>query len=271
MTATCLAGRVAIVTGGAGGIGSEVCHVLAAAGASVVVADIDASGAEAVAAALPPGSGVAFAGDVATPGDARAMVEAAVATFGAIDVLVNNAALVSSKWARGDLDPVRVDPELWDETMAVNVRGPFLVCKYAIPYMTKAEGGSIVNVSSVVSLAGDRLRTAYTCSKAALNALTRQIATSYGRQGVRCNVVLPGAIVTRNFLRGGPDATRAFEATTALPRLGTPADVAAAVLFLASDSAAFVTGQELRVDGGLLSHVPWWIRPQVVAEASATT
>jgi NAD(P)-dependent dehydrogenase (short-subunit alcohol dehydrogenase family) len=255
-----LEGRVAIVTGAAGGIGAEICRALAVAGASVAVVDIDVAAAEKVAASLPAAS-VALGCDIAQLGEAMATVSDTVARFGRLDILVNNAALVSRVWARGDLDPVRLDPDLWDETMAVNVRAPFLLCKFAIPHMIRSGGGSIVNVSSAVSLVGDSLRTAYACSKAALNALTRQVAISYGREGVRCNAVLPGAILTRNFLRAGPEAARRFEMGTAVSRLGVPEDIAAAVLYLASEDAAFVTGQELRVDGGLLSHGPWWTGP----------
>jgi NAD(P)-dependent dehydrogenase (short-subunit alcohol dehydrogenase family) len=262
-----LEGRVAVVTGAAGGIGAEVCRALAIAGASVVVVDIDGPGADKVVSSLPTTLAASLGLDVAQQDHAMTTVSETMARFGRLDILVNNAALVSREWARGDLDPVQLDPGLWDEAMAVNVRAPFLLCKYAIPHMIRSGGGSIVNVSSAVSLVGDNLRTAYACSKAALNALTRQVAISYGRQGVRCNVVLPGAILTRNFLRAGPEATRRFEAATPVPRLGTPDDVAAAILYLASDDAAFVTGQELRVDGGLLSHGPWWTEPLAIQPA----
>jgi NAD(P)-dependent dehydrogenase (short-subunit alcohol dehydrogenase family) len=159
-----------------------------------------------------------------------------------------------------------LEAEIWDRTMAVNLRGPMLGCKYAIPAMLARGGGSIIQTSSASGLAGDLTRAAYSASKAGLDSLTRSVATQYGKQGIRCNSIAPGVIATPAVAANVPkEALDAYLGSTLTPRLGLPEDIAAAVVFLASDDSVFITGQVLSVDGGLLAHHPSVaaLRPEV--------
>jgi NAD(P)-dependent dehydrogenase (short-subunit alcohol dehydrogenase family) len=254
-----LAGRVAIVTGAASGIGRATALVLAAEGAAVVVADLVGEGAERVAREIGAAGGRALAQqtDVADEGSVAAMVEAAVKSFGGLDVLHNNAAATDPALLAGDLDITAMEVAIWDRTLAVNLRGPMLGCKHAIPRMLERGGGSIINTSSASALVGDPVRTAYGISKAGLDSLTRYVATQYGKRGIRCNSIAPGVVATPALAANvPPEMIAIYERSHLTPRLGRPEDIAAAVVFLASDDAAFITGQTLSVDGGLLAHHP---------------
>jgi len=250
---------VAIVTGAASGIGRASALALAREGASVLVADLDAAGAARVAAEI-EGAGGRAAGqrtDVSDPASAAAMVEAAVRAFGGLDVLHNNAAASDPGVIGADGELVDLDLAVWERTLAVNLRGPMLGCKYAIPRMLERGGGAIVNTSSASGLVGDLARVAYGVSKAGLDSLTRYVATQYGKRGIRCNSIAPGVIATPALESNVTREQIAIYARNHLtPRLGRPEDIAAAVVFLASDAAAFITGQTLCVDGGLLAHHP---------------
>ena len=252
-------GKVAIVTGGGSGIGRASCELLAREGAAVVVADLDAASAERVARGIVDAGGRAIAQpvDVELEASIEAMVRAAVAAFGGLHVLYNNAADTSLRAMEQDGALLDVSSETWDHVLAVDLRSVFLGCRYAIPRMLEAGGGSIVNASSNQSLAGDLSQTAYAAAKAAINTLSLSVATQYGRQGIRCNVVSPGPIRTPAFDRACPPEV-ALELTrhSLVPRLGRPEDLANAVLFLASDESSYVTGQIIRVDGGQLAHLP---------------
>ena len=256
---TRLAERVAIVTGGGSGIGRASALALARAGAAVLVADIAADAAERVAAELRAAGGHVHAqqADVSDEASVAAMVAAAVARFGGLDVLHNNAAATGWEVLGGDGEITRLDLAIWERSLAVNLRGPFLGCKHAIPEMLKRGRGSIVNTSSASGLTGDLVRTAYGVSKAGVDGLTRYVATQYGKRGIRCNAIAPGVIETPALRQNvPPEQVALFERHHLTPRLGTPEDIAAAVVFLASDDAAFITGQVLSVDGGLLAHHP---------------
>jgi NAD(P)-dependent dehydrogenase (short-subunit alcohol dehydrogenase family) len=254
-----LAGKVAIVTGAASGIGRATALLMAREGAAVVVADLNGAGANTVANEIEAAGGraVGQAADVADEASVVAMIEAAAKHFGGLDVLHNNAAASDPALMSRDGDVADLDIAVFDRTLAVNLRGPMLGCKHAIPRMLARGGGAIVNTSSAAALVGDPVRTAYGASKAGLDSLTRYVATQYGKRGIRCNSIAPGVIATPALAANvPPEMIAIYERSHLTPRLGKPEDIAAAVVFLASDDAAFITGQTISVDGGLLAHHP---------------
>jgi NAD(P)-dependent dehydrogenase (short-subunit alcohol dehydrogenase family) len=250
-------GKVAIVTGGGSGIGRATALLLASEGASVTVADIAADPAHAVVDAITANGGAARAQvvDVADPARVEAMVADTVAAFGGLDVLHNNAAALDQN--RLDQDVASMDLATWDRVLAVNLTGPMLGCRYAIPAMLERGAGSIVNTASAAAFYGSTSLLAYGTSKAGLVALTQYVATAYGERGIRCNAVAPGVVVARESQEalGGPMGERLSRYTTShlIGRLGYPEEIARAVAFLASDEASFITGVVLPVDGGYLA------------------
>ena len=259
MQAGRLAGRVAVVTGAASGIGRATALRLAQEGAAVVVADLSGAGAAQVAKEIAAAGGraVGHAADVADEPSVVAMIERAVVEFGGLDILHNNAAASDPALMSRDGDVAALEVEVLDRTLAVNLRGPMLGCKHAIPRMLERGRGAIVNTSSASGLVGDPVRTAYGASKAGLDSLTRYVATQYGKRGIRCNSIAPGVIATPALAANvPPEMIAIYERSHLTPRLGRPEDIAAAVAFLVSDDAAFITGQTLCVDGGLLAHHP---------------
>jgi NAD(P)-dependent dehydrogenase (short-subunit alcohol dehydrogenase family) len=252
-----LDGKVALVTGAAGSIGSETALALAEQGARVVLTDLRAPELEAVTDRL-KGQGhvvACKAGDITVDDDIRSVVEFAVATFGGVDVLDNNAG--ATGFSSRDLDIPDMSVELWDQVQSINARGPMLFCKYAIPSMLARGGGSIVNISSGQSLSGDVSNFAYAAGKAALNALTRHLATAYSPSGIRVNAIAAGLIIQPGMEQRLPaHIQNIFLSHCLVPRLGTPRDIANMVVFLASDLSSYVTGQVLAVDGGFTAHLP---------------
>lgn len=253
-----LTGKVAIVTGGGGGIGGATARALAREGASVLVVDVNEDAADAVAAGVRDTGSIAesFRADLSEEHEVEATVAAVVERFGRLDVLHNNAALTDSEFLSADTAVTELSLEVWERTLAVNLRSQMLMCKHAVPIMVDQGGGSIINMSSGASLKGDRTRTAYGVSKAGVNALTLYVATSHGKKGIRANTILPGLVIT--------DAVRAhlkeemlasLSKATLTPSVGQPEDIADVVVFLASDESRYVTGQMLAVDGGMSSHV----------------
>ena len=192
--------------------------------------------------------------DVANGADIKRMVDETVKAFGRLDVLVNNAGYGIAGTV---LD---LDEKAWDDLMAVNVRGVFLCSKYAIPIMKAQGGGTIVNTASVVAAIGVRNRAAYVASKGAVAALTRAIAIDHVQDGIRCNAIAPGTIDTPYFndiikkSTNPADTRQALEARQLLNRLGTPEEIAAGILFLASDESRFATGSILTLDGGMTAY-----------------
>ncbi|MFJ2862403.1 SDR family NAD(P)-dependent oxidoreductase [Kitasatospora sp. NPDC087314] len=248
-----LAGRVCVVTGAASGIGRAVAERFVREGALVVAADVDAVGLRRLAEQLPDAVSTVV-GDVARDEDARRMVGAAVERHGRIDVLVANAGVIPL------MELTEATAEDWDHVMAVDGRGMFLTCKYAIQAMTAQErpGGAVVCVSSISGEAGQRGQAVYGPAKFVASGLTKHLAVEWADRGIRVNAVAPGTITTERVARlydepGGPEYLAAMEKLHPMGRLGAPAEVAAAVLFLASDEASFITGTVLPVDGGYLA------------------
>ena len=249
-----LAGKVAIVTGGAKGIGFAVADDLARRGAAVLVADLD--GAEAAAARL-RAAGHRAAGlrlDVASEADTAALAEAALAAFGGVDILVNNAAIFSTLKRRPFEE---IDPAEWRRVMEVNTLGIFLCCRAVLPLLKARGGGRIVNISSGVAFKGNPGMAHYVASKGAVVSMTRALATELGPSRILVNSVAPGLTLSDGVLEN-PEllaGAREFSVRTrALAREMTPADLVGAVAFLAGPDAAFITGQTIVVDGGAYYH-----------------
>jgi NAD(P)-dependent dehydrogenase (short-subunit alcohol dehydrogenase family) len=252
--ATNMDGRVALITGGAGGIGSATARLLAARGARVAIADIATDAARALASELP--GALALALDLEQETSIEAMIRETVAHFGRLDILHNNAALLGPDIARADGDIEHMGTALWDRTYAVNVRGTMIACREALPHL-RATRGNIVNTVSNLALQGHIIQAAYSSSKAAVIQLTRSIAASHGVHGVRCNAVAPGMTMTPALREAfPPPLLKAVEDETLRDRLGAPEDIAEAVAFLASGAARNITGHVLVADGGCASHVP---------------
>jgi NAD(P)-dependent dehydrogenase (short-subunit alcohol dehydrogenase family) len=251
------AGKVAIVTGGAGGIGRAVSRRLAAEGASVVVADVDRAGAEAIAAEILAAGGDALGVpvDLGVEAEVAAMVSTTVERFGGVDFLDNNAALTDAEVLARDGAIADLDIEVWDRMMSVNLRSQMLTCKHAVPHMVRRGGGAVVNMSSGAASSGDLIRTAYSVSKSAISTFTKFVATQYGRQGVRANAILPGLILTDPVRAQVPPAMlEAYAGSLLTPFIGEPDDVAGLVTFLMSDDSRYLTGQSICFDGGASAH-----------------
>ncbi|HEU5149714.1 MAG TPA: SDR family oxidoreductase, partial [Iamia sp.] len=250
---------VAVITGGGSGGGRATALRLAEEGAAVVVADIDPARAEAVTAELVAAGAEALAqvADVSDEAAIAAMVEAVIARFGRIDVLHNNAADLGAAAMAADQAITDLDADAWDRCLRINLRGPALCCKHVLPHMVGAGRGVIVNTASTAALQGDVQRTAYGAAKAGLLVLTRNVATTYGHQGIRCNAISPGLMlspIARESLSAEQLATFAVERL--VPEAGVPEDMAGLVAFLASDDARYITGQNIVFDGGTTAHRP---------------
>lgn len=249
-----LKGKSAVVTGAAFGIGRATASVFAREGARLVVTDIQEGPLLALRDELAAGGAEveAVVGDVSVDGDARRMVQAAVDAYGRLDVLVANAGIIPL----GDV--LESTAEDWDHVFAVDGRGMFLTCKYAIETMLETGGGAIVCLSSISGMAGQKRQSTYGPAKFVATGITKHLAIEWADRGIRVNAVAPGTIRTERVKRlpeepGGVEYLQAIERMHPMGRIGEPEEVAKAILFLASDDASFITGAVLPVDGGYLA------------------
>jgi|SRR6185369_14897681 NAD(P)-dependent dehydrogenase (short-subunit alcohol dehydrogenase family) len=248
-----LTGRTAIITGAGVGIGAATAHRLASEGAQLVLGDINLAGAEQVAADIRQKGGEAIAChfDLGDADSIKKLIDDTIAHYGKLEVLFNNAADTPPAVLENDLPAMDLPIEIWDRTFHSNARGTFIAIKYALPALIASGSGAIINTSSGAALLGDVARTAYAASKAAINTLTLYVAAQYGKEGVTCNVVSPGMVPTENSRANQPEMIKAVLRHHLTPELGYPKDVAAMVALLASTEGRFITGQILRVDGGV--------------------
>ena len=256
-----LDGQVMIVTGGAGGIGEATASMAAERGARIVVADIAAARAEEVAHRLCDAGAEAIAVkvDLADEAEIATAVRQSVDHFGALHILNNNAALQDPTLAQRDTDVEHMTTDIWDLNFAINLRGAMLMARESLPHLV-AHKGNIVNTVSNLGLQGHVVQNAYSTTKAGLIHLTRCIAASHGRQGVRCNAVAPGMTLTPSLIAAFPEPLRRWaEDETLREQLGEPGDIAEVICWVASDAARNVTGQVITADGGSASHVPGYM------------
>ena len=251
-----LKGKVAIVTGGASGIGQATARLFAAEGAAVCVGDIDEAGGTGTVAEIDARGGQALfvKADVSAPSDAERLVAATVERWGALHVLHNNA-----YWARGGRTVLSLDEADWDRTLDVSLKGMYLMSRFVIPHMLNAGGGSIVNMASAVGLMGTRNNPAYAAAKGAVISFTKSLAIDFGKQGIRANCIAPGSIATAANAerRKDPRWAEFILEHSLLARTGVPEDIAYAALFLASDESAYITATTVVVDGGATSTPNW--------------
>lgn len=242
-----LKGKVAIVTGGASGIGRATAVLFAREGAKVVIADYNPKGGQETLGMIKEegGEAIFIETDVSKPEDVEGMVEETIKVYGRLDILFNNAGIAeTAKVTEASLDH-------WERVLAINLRGVFLGCKYAIPRMIENGGGSIINTASIAAEVGFNETAAYVASKHGVVGLTKTIALDYAADGIRANTVCPGVIRTPMVMDGLDEAARGYVVSLhPLGRMGEPEEVAEAVLFLASERSSFITGTCLFVDGG---------------------
>jgi len=244
--------KVALITGGGSGIGRESALLFASEGAAVVIVDVNVQPAQETVAMVERtgGRAAACAADVSKAGDCEQMVAFAETRFGKLDVLFNNAGIMHGK----DDDAIATDEAIWDLTMNVNAKGVFFGCKFGIPALRRAGGGSIINTASFVALMGAATpQIAYTASKGAVLSLTRELAVIHARENIRVNALCPGPLRTKLLMDFLDTEEKKQRRLVHIPmgRFGEAKEIASAALFLASDESSYVTGTEFLVDGGL--------------------
>ena len=259
--------EVAIVTGAAQGIGKETALLLAGRGYAVTVNDINGDGAKQTVAEIHERGGAAHpvVADVGVEDEVRRMVTETAEAFGRIDVLVSNAVVYDHDVHVTDHDIETTPQWNWDRTFAVNFYGAVYGARHAIPVMLHGGGGSIVNVGSTSGFSGDTVHVAYAASMAAKYSLTRSISTSHGKQGIRCNAVATGLVLSPTARKNlSADKLAAYDANLLVPDFAEPRDIAEIIAFLASPAARYVTGQTIIADGGFQAHQPWHAQNAIV-------
>ena len=247
-----LDGKVALVTGAGSGIGRESSILFAAEGASVVAVDVNEDAAKETVALIEKAGGKATAvhADVTEASDSGAMIAAAEKEFGKLDVLFNNAGIMHS----ADDDAISTTEDVWDLTMEINAKGVFLGCKYGIPALQRAGGGSVINTASIVAVIGSATaQVAYTASKGAVLAMTRELAIVHARQNIRINALCPGPLRTELLMKFLDTEEKLQRRRVHIPigRFGEAKEIAKAALYLASDESSFMTGAQFIIDGGI--------------------
>jgi NAD(P)-dependent dehydrogenase (short-subunit alcohol dehydrogenase family) len=247
-----LDGKVALITGAGSGIGRESATLFAGEGAAVLAVDVNEDAAKETVALIEKAGGKAasFRADVTKAPDCEAMVAAAEKTFGKLDVLFNNAGIMHS----ADDDAITTTEEVWDLTMEINAKGVFLGCKYGIPALQRAGGGSVINTASIVAVMGSATaQVAYTASKGAVLAMTRELAIVHARQNIRINALCPGPLRTELLMKFLDTEAKLQRRLVHIPigRFGEAKEIAKAALYLASDESSFMTGAEFIIDGGI--------------------
>jgi len=245
--------KVILVAGAATGIGAASARQLASEGARVVVGDLNLAGAEETAAAITGlgGQAVAARFDISDDASVRDLIATAVRAYGGLDAAHVNAGAMTM--VPRDTDVVDIDLEVWDRTIAVNLRGHMLVTRHAVPELLARGGGAIVYTSSIAAFAGEARRPAYAATKAGINALARHVAARWGREGIRANAIAPGLILTPEIRDGAPpDMLGKMLARTPSTRHGEASDVAGLVAYLMSDGGSWINGQVISVDGGTI-------------------
>jgi len=248
-----LDGKVIIVAGGATGIGAATALKLSQAGAAVIIGDVNLQGAENVAAQINRGGGRALAVncDISNDQSVAAMVKAAADSWGGLDGIHINAADLSI--IAEDTDALSIPMNIFDRTLAVDLRGHLLCTRHALPQLLKRGGGALIYTSSDAAFMGEPIRLAYGVAKAGINALMRHVASRWGKQGIRANAVSPGFILTETATANvGEQERKLLSEATRSPRLGKPEDIAGAVVFLMSQEGEWINGQTISVNGGIL-------------------
>jgi 3-oxoacyl-[acyl-carrier protein] reductase len=241
-----LEGQVAVVTGGGRGIGLAIAEALAEGGAKVGVVDVDQDGAEASAGRLPGEGHRGYRADVTDADQVRGVIEAVESEVGPITILVNNAGITRDNLL------IRMSEEEWDQVLSVNLKGAFNTTKGVARGMMKRREGAIVNIASVIGRMGNAGQANYAASKAGMIGLTKSVAREFANRGVRCNAIAPGFIQTEMTAQLKPEVIEGLKGQIPMGTLGTPEDVARLVRFLVGPGAAYITGQVIGVDGGMV-------------------